>query len=334
MNNLISIIVPVYNVERYIDQCIESIVNQSYKNIEIILVDDGSKDCSLEKCKKWERIDSRIKVIHQENQGEFGARNTGLHHARGEWLGFVDADDYVEYDMYEKLLARALADDSDCAGCEDIYEDEEKIKISQSQCEEVIVEGKENCIFKFLQLKIPGGVCSKLIRKKLIIDNKIVFRNVKHGPDLLFMGEYFTHCRRISLIAHPYYHYIKHSESICNEVKESKKFDKGMLSTIKSAAWLFPYIKEMSQDVKNEFRAYYSMKIMTVLTYSLEKEDVSKLVQKRLVKNLRKNVIFLVRDKVYSKKFRIMALGMCMNYSIIKWLYNGWKRYFERGKGR
>lgn len=99
----ISVIVPAYNVEEYIIDCVESICNQSYKNLEIIIIDDGSTDATGEICDAFD--DSRIKVIHQKNQGLSGARNTGILEARGEYLAFVDSDDYIKPDMLEKLVS-------------------------------------------------------------------------------------------------------------------------------------------------------------------------------------------------------------------------------------
>lgn len=103
MEPLISVIVPVYKVEQYLDECVQSIINQTYKNLEIILVDDGSPDRCPEMCDEYARQDSRIKVIHKPNGGLSSARNVGIDIARGEYIGFVDSDDYIAHDMYEKL---------------------------------------------------------------------------------------------------------------------------------------------------------------------------------------------------------------------------------------
>ena len=104
MNPLISVIVPVYKVEKYLNKCVQSIVNQTYKNLEIILVDDGSPDNCPEMCDEWAKKDSRIKVIHQENAGLAEARNSGISVATGEFFMFIDSDDYAEPDMIELLL--------------------------------------------------------------------------------------------------------------------------------------------------------------------------------------------------------------------------------------
>ncbi len=102
--DLISVIVPVYKVEAYLNRCVESIVNQSYSNLEIILVDDGSPDRCPEMCDVWSQKDKRIKVIHKENGGLSDARNAGMAIATGTYIGFVDSDDWIDRDFYEKLL--------------------------------------------------------------------------------------------------------------------------------------------------------------------------------------------------------------------------------------
>ena len=103
---LISVIVPVYKVEQYLDRCLQSIVNQTYKNLEIILVDDGSPDNCPQICDEWAKRDKRIKVIHTQNRGVSTARNIGIDVANGQYIGFVDSDDWIEEDMYEFLLKK------------------------------------------------------------------------------------------------------------------------------------------------------------------------------------------------------------------------------------
>ena len=109
----ISIIIPVYNVEKYLSRCLESVINQSYKNIEIIIVNDGSTDNSFDICNKYKKKDKRVILIDQNNQGLSGARNTGLKHATGEYICFIDSDDYVEKDYVEYLYKLIVKDDYD-----------------------------------------------------------------------------------------------------------------------------------------------------------------------------------------------------------------------------
>lgn len=117
INPLISIIVPVYNVEKYLDICVESIISQTYQNLEIILIDDGSTDLSFQKCDDWAKKDLRIIAIHQQNAGQSVARNKGLNIAKGEYIGFVDSDDYIDEHMYETLIDALNSSDKKIACC-------------------------------------------------------------------------------------------------------------------------------------------------------------------------------------------------------------------------
>ena len=110
---VLSVIIPVYNVEKYLDECVNSIVNQSYKNLEIILVDDGSTDKSGAICDEWRDRDSRIKVIHKANAGLGYARNSGIEVAEGDFVAFVDSDDFIDKDMYQDLMSIAISEKSD-----------------------------------------------------------------------------------------------------------------------------------------------------------------------------------------------------------------------------
>lgn len=117
MSRLISVIIPVYKVEAYLDECVASVVSQTHKKLEIILVDDGSPDNCPAMCDSWAQKDSRIKVIHKKNGGLSDARNAGLEIASGDYVAFVDSDDCIEPDMLEKLLSALLRTDSDIAAC-------------------------------------------------------------------------------------------------------------------------------------------------------------------------------------------------------------------------
>ena len=117
MDPIISIIVPIYNVGKYLPKCIESILNQTFKNFELILVNDGSTDNSGVVCDDYEKKDTRIKIIHKSNGGVSSARNAGLYVAKGEYIGFVDPDDYIDKNMYEKLYRLCIDNNSDIAIC-------------------------------------------------------------------------------------------------------------------------------------------------------------------------------------------------------------------------
>ena len=140
MEELISVIVPIYNAEKYLNICIQSIVDQTYRNLQIILVDDGSTDLSFEICDNWGEKDSRIKVLHQKNQGAAMAKNQGLDLARGELITFVDSDDCIKKNMYEKLYKLMKNKQCDIVECN--YQSFENVILNE---QDIIKEKIEIC---------------------------------------------------------------------------------------------------------------------------------------------------------------------------------------------
>ena len=135
----ISVIVPVYNVEKYLDKCVESIVNQTYKNLEIILVDDGSTDSCPEICDEWAKKDNRIKVIHKPNGGLSSARNAGMDSMTGSYIQFVDSDDYIKSNMIEVMYGNIIKGDYDVCVCNYSFIDESDNVISATDFKKSIL---------------------------------------------------------------------------------------------------------------------------------------------------------------------------------------------------
>lgn len=227
-NNLVSIIVPIYNVKDYLSECIESIINQTYKNIEIILVDDGSTDGSSQICDKYKEIDDRIIVIHQENKGLVLTRKAGMNVASGEYIGFVDGDDYIENNMYEELLKYMLEERADIihsAYIRNEYKSEKKI-IGYDKC---IINTKlehENFLDAVLlcNTKIPPSICFKLFKKELF---KKCYSDVNnessYGEDLICLISAIMNNCKILVIEEAFYHYRKRENSITQQYNNAIK---------------------------------------------------------------------------------------------------------------
>lgn len=179
--SLISVIVPIYNVEKYLDKCIESIVNQTYKNLEIILVDDGSPDNCPKICDEWAEKDNRIKVVHKENGGAGSARNAGLEASSGEWIGFVDGDDSIDEDFYEALLDKSNDGYYDVVACGFKYISKDKTRLSDNYYNEEHVFTKDELLTEYFEFCKSQWVsfCNKIIKK-------VLFNNLKF-PE----GRYF-----------------------------------------------------------------------------------------------------------------------------------------------
>ena len=209
-NNKISIIVPIYNSERFIADCIESLINQTYQNIEIILIDDGSSDNSYEICKKYQSLDSRIILISQVNSGVSIARNKGIKVATGQHIMFVDSDDYVDKRLCELLISRNKESRNDMVFCS--YS---RVNFKSREINKLPRYNRRNNIsslqdlgganFRFFYLNLYSPVC-KLYRSELV-ENITFNSELSLGEDLLFNLDFLEKCDKISFVNEALYFY-------------------------------------------------------------------------------------------------------------------------------
>lgn len=223
MNPRISVIIPVYNVEKYLDRCVESVVSQTEKALEIILVDDGSKDASSVMCDRWAVRDDRITVIHQENRGLTGAWKQGVLASRGEYIGFVDSDDYIAGDMYARMYKKAADTGSDivCCGIRHVFEaqdhepwDDEmgfpgelytKEELRREIYPALLNDGS------FMGRKLQPNRVSKLVRRELILEcMELCDDRVTVGEDFQFSFSIFPKAGKIAVMKGylPYYYWV------------------------------------------------------------------------------------------------------------------------------
>jgi glycosyltransferase involved in cell wall biosynthesis len=224
-NPLISVIIPVYNGESYLIECIESIQRQTYAPLEIILVDDGSTDGSGKLCDKCASIDSRIQVIHQNNQGLSGARNRGLRQCSGEYIAFVDGDDAVSEDYLEFLWAQIHLTGADisCCGFHRFHRLSE-IPPWQGKTRSGILSGEEALRLALYQKEIPDySAWNKLFKRDLF--KTIRFPEGRLFEDLGTVIYLMHHCSRIAYSTVPKYYYRQHSESILRSSFSEKKLE-------------------------------------------------------------------------------------------------------------
>lgn len=223
-DDLISVIIPVYKVEKYFDKCIESVINQSYRNLEIILVDDGSPDNCPAMCDNWAKKDNRIKVIHKTNGGLSDARNAGMAVATGEFMGFVDSDDWISSDMYQQLHELLTADGSDIAACgvEMVWEDEiPSYRLTKSGCRFLNQEEAMRAIIEESWLKQP--VWYKLYKTALVRD--ILFPVGKYHEDVFWSYQAVAKAEKVSVTDRVGYYYVQHNGSIMGESYSLKRLD-------------------------------------------------------------------------------------------------------------
>lgn len=209
----ISIIVPVYKSEKYLDKCIESIVGQTYKNIEIIIVDDGSPDNCPKMCDEWAQKDNRIKVIHKENGGLSDARNKGIEIATGEYIGFVDSDDCISDKMYEKLLSMIINSDSDISMCQ-FARFKEGNSPDYTYLNDCVVKDKDTILKEVLIEKIGNHVCDKLFKRRLF-NNNLFTKGVAY-EDIFIFYKLVLCSNKIAMTNSKLYGYLQREDSITN----------------------------------------------------------------------------------------------------------------------
>lgn len=218
-SGLISVIIPVYNVEKYLARCVDSLLSQTYGEIEIILVDDGSKDHSGSICDQYAQKDARIQVIHQQNKGLPGARNAGLRMAKGAYIGFVDSDDYIEKDMYRSLLTLLLDNDAEIAAGGVIRESSQGKETDRTASCRLAVFSPEDAISSALDANLYHSlgiyVWNKLYDASLFSRGLQFDESLVVGEDNLFMVSAFAMARKIVFSSDCFgYHYIANETSL------------------------------------------------------------------------------------------------------------------------
>lgn len=214
--NKVSVIIPVHNADKFLNRCVDSVLNQSYKNIEIILVDDGSTDNSGNLCDTYALIDNRIKVIHKINGGVSSARNIGLDNADGEYISFIDADDYISENMIE-CLYNIAKDGYDLPACS-VYNDSGKDTYRLTQ---QYSEISDNPMYKIMS-GIGEWIFNKLYRSDIIgslrFDTELSF-----GEDVYWLSQYCLKCKNVKYSNSASYYYYNNSSSVCRNLDTCEK---------------------------------------------------------------------------------------------------------------
>lgn len=231
---LVSVIVPIYKVEQYMDDCINSLLNQTYKNLEIILVDDGSPDNCPYKCDSWSAKDDRIKVIHKENQGLSCARNSGLDIATGDYIAFVDSDDWIEPNMYQEFVEVLNTEKVDfVAGRILTYDENTGIRIPFMEGKDYLninsdtILDRNSYLKAILSKKLESASWNKLYRRSVIGD--IRFKKNRYFEDYLFMYNIASRMKSMCYLASICYNYRIRSNSICSSGQHYSDWEQNFL---------------------------------------------------------------------------------------------------------
>ncbi|MBR4830293.1 MAG: glycosyltransferase family 2 protein [Bacilli bacterium] len=213
---LISIIIPVYKVEEFLDRCVKSVTKQTYKHLEIILVDDGSPDNCPKMCDDWAKKDKRIRVIHKKNGGLSDARNAGIRVAKGDYIGFIDSDDWIDKKMYEVLYKNIVKYDADISCCE-LYKGssnptEKELKEYDNKVKTYNQEEYMKIFFKIGTQQCVYYAVTKLYRRELLEDN--LYPVGLTSEDVVGTCKVLFKCNKIVSVNYPYYIYYKNDKSI------------------------------------------------------------------------------------------------------------------------
>lgn len=330
IDKCVSIIIPVYNTNTYFDKCIKSVLNQSYQNIEIILVDDGSNDGVEKKCDRYSKVDSRIITIHQKNQGPSIARNNGIKKASGEYITFIDSDDWIDIDCIENVYNCFNKFDCDIVAFSCIYEKNgisKKIEPNfiENRKFDLNIYRKEFCaasiippynyksLFPYEMHCGPTmySTCCKVYKMSFLLENTILFdESIKVDEDRIFGLKASLNAKNIYFLNKPYYHYIERSGSLGHEDVKilSNNYIKG-ISKLEEVA---------KQTIYYDFLSKYLLIDKVATTITIFKRCSIKYMEQKNIKDIKKiyhnfieNICLdekdISIDKVYNIKDKIMV---------------------------
>ena len=324
----ISVVIPVYNMEKYLKRCLDSIINQTFQDIEIIMVDDGSKDSSGKICDEYKALDDRVKVIHKQNAGLGFARNSGMEIATGEYISFVDSDDYIELDMYEKLYKRMKQVNADTCifGYRRMLGD--KIEYTRTGSISGTHSGKDAFYNIFLNalgseascpddyLILWQSSCLCLYSMEIIHKNKLLFSSEREfiTEDTLFNTDYFFNSKRITILNEALYFYYANETSLTKTYREDR-FEKDIVLYAEHLRRLKSYLPDeklfgiAKERVQRSLLANARYCIMQISAFYSFKES------RRLIMDICNNSVLRDVLQVYPwgknpLKYRIFNYGM------------------------
>ena len=302
----VSVIVAAYNIEKYIARCLDSILNQTYKNLEIIVVNDGSSDNTGEIIDKYSEKDIRIKVIHKENSGVSSARNKGLDMSTGDYIGFVDGDDTIEPDMYELLVSNAINYTADISHCGyKLIEGQEEILMHGTN--QIIIQDRKKGILDLLDgSMVEPGIWNKVF-KRSIIEGIRLDESIKINEDLLFNMLLFNKSSKSVFHDVTKYNYIKRDESATTsslnnirKITDPRNVYNKILEIFKNEEEILPYAKKMNID--------RNINLYNILTLEGDIDFIN--LRNEIKEYIKSKQSEVKRNNLISKKTRIMMWGI------------------------
>lgn len=306
MNDLISLILPAFNAQNYIGRCIESLLKQTYRNLEIIIINDGSIDRTLEICKEYEKKDSRIILINQENKGVSYCRNNGIARATGDFIVFIDSDDYIDASMVEKLHEVQKEKDADIVQC-GYYIIYDGGKISKSITQSYVEGSKEDIMnFYIHNLELCVVPWNKLIRKKVMEEIEFPL-NRRYEDEATTYKIFYNAEVVVNLDCALYYYYQNKSGFMNAEELSIKKLSDLIKAKEEMSLFIVEKCKSLREEAINDFLwtlFINSIKALKCALNNLEDEREYKWIRKKLVeyydkikkhKDIKKSTLFILR---------------------------------------
>ena len=309
--DLVSIIVPVYNASKYLENCLNSILKQTYNNIEVILIDDGSTDNSLEICKEYKKNDKRIKIIHKENGGISSVRNLGVKESKGKYICFVDSDDYIEKDYVEVLYSgiKKYKTKLCFGGYRNVYNDGTAVDKFSNKTYKL---SKVKTLNKLLYVDgVDVSPWSKIYEKSLFDD--ITYPEGRIFEDTATTYKLIDKCDNIAICDYPIYNYCIRSSSIT-----SSKFNIKKMDWIISSIEMTHYLKKKYKELNDACLAYMMYAHIGVLSSLAMNDKNYKKERKELVLYVKSNRKKYIKDKNVSKKYKLVANIISFNYGLFK----------------
>ena len=318
-NDLISVVVPVYRVEKSLERCVNSLLSQTYSSLEIILVDDGSPDKSGEICNKLAKQDSRVRVIHKLNGGLSSARNAGIEASRGDYIGFVDSDDWIAADMYEYLIMLLKKYDADVAQIGIVLTDKYTLNVKQCKEEISIYTDKDILQHFMLTSTITGdySVCRCLFKKEKL--KHLFFREGKQNEDIDFKYRALTNCKRLVDSNLNMYFYYQATDSITTSGLKAQDFDLYDAAEELYKLTCYEQYGEISFLGKVK-KARTAFSLLSKIAYYGVADPVldKKEIVKRLTREHRENLSVLLKSPMKVSR-KIAAILLAINFKALEW---------------
>ena len=312
MKPLISVIIPIYNVEKYLRKCLDSVISQTQKDIEVILVDDGSDDKSGDICEEYVPLDGRIKVIHKENGGVSSARNVGLDVSTGEYIGFVDGDDYIEPDMLEYLYNLIQATGADLSQCGIIHSFADR-DTNPSAIDYYTATDSKTALRLMIESRYADMyIFNKLFRREII--DTIRFRDFKVAEDALFLTEFMLSAKKAVLTNRPKYHYYHRQNSLT-----TKPFNESVFDFMKVHDSVYDMVLASYPELEEPLRMRRCWARFQILDkmYTSSGEH-NKKIEKELISFLRKEKSFILQKDYITKRRKIAYIALLINKNVYK----------------